>query len=149
MTEKERIELAIKKGVKYEPKTGNIIGIKGNPITNKNTGGYIYFPVHVKGKKYNVRGHRFAWFYIHKEIPNIIDHINKIRHDNRIVNLRNVNSQQNQFNSKRKGYSKAKNPNKWRARINLNKKEISLGTFNNEDDAKEAYLKAKKKYHII
>jgi len=149
MTEKERIVLAIKRGAKYIPETGDVIGIKGNVITNKNCGGYIYFPVHVNKKKFNIRAHRFAWYYTYNEIPNIIDHINKIRHDNRITNLRNVNAQQNQFNSERKGYSRYKKSQKWRARINLNNKEIVLGYFDNQEDARKAYLKAKEKYHII
>ena len=78
-----------------------------------------------------------------------VDHINHIRHDNRYSNLRIVTNQQNQFNNGcAKGYSKTKN-DKFSAAIRLNGKAIYLGTHNTEQEARNAYLQAKAKYHII
>ena len=82
-------------------------------------------------------------------------HININSLDNRIENLRVVTSQQNVFNKvkrngvKIKGYSWDKENNNWRARIRLNKKLINLGSFTEEADARQAYLTAKEKYHIM
>jgi hypothetical protein len=77
-----------------------------------------------------------------------LDHINGIRNDNRVDNLRIVSNQQNCFNRKNvKGFSTRNN--KFIAEIQLNGQTIPLGTFDNERDARNAYLVAKQKYHII
>lgn len=60
--------------------------------------GYRY--VMISGKLY--REHRLAWLYIHGEWPDIrldIDHINRVRDDNRISNLRLVTRRTNVENS--------------------------------------------------
>jgi len=80
---------------------------------------------------------------------NIIDHIDGDSLNNNIENLRVVTHQQNQFNTKCKGYSWHKASNKWRVRITLNGKEIYGGLFINEEDAKNKYLELKEKYHKI
>ena len=57
--------------------------------------GYIY--VTVNGKQY--LGHRLAWMYCYGHWPkNQIDHINGIRGDNRIENLREATDAQNKQN---------------------------------------------------
>ena len=47
---------------------------------------------------------------------NRIDHENKNRSDNRIINLRNVTQQENCFNTNAKGYYWCKRDKKWRTR---------------------------------
>ena len=79
----------------------------------------------------------------------MIDHINRKKDDNRLENLHVVNSQQNQFNRDDKGYSWREGRNKWEAHIRVNNKTIYLGMFENEEDARNAYLEAKAKLHII
>ena len=77
-----------------------------------------------------------------------IDHIDGNRLNNSVDNLRIVTNSQNHFNRKNtKGYCRHKN--KWQAAIKINQKNINLGRFENENDAKEAYLNAKRLYHII
>jgi hypothetical protein len=79
-----------------------------------------------------------------------IDHIDGNTLNNSANNLRIVSNQQNCFNrTKAKGYSLYKRNNKWRSHIVLNGKKIHLGLFKNENDAREAYLNAKRIYHII
>jgi hypothetical protein len=79
-----------------------------------------------------------------------IDHINQNPLDNRIENLRVVSHTQNVWNRNYgKGVSYKININKWIARITVNKRTIHLGSFATEDEAKQAYLSAKEKYHII
>jgi len=106
-----------------------------------------YIPVH--GKRY--QEHRLIWVYHYGDIPNglEIDHINRVPDDNRIENLRLVTPDENKFNTNAKGYNWNKRNKKWQARIKINKKSKSLGHFNNEEDARQAYLKAKKEHHII
>ena len=74
----------------------------------------------------------------------------EIRDDNRILNLRSVTHQQNQWNrTKAKGYYFFKRDKKWKSKIYLNNKEINLGTYNTEEEARTAYLQAKEIYHKI
>lgn len=83
-----------------------------------------------------------------------VDHINGDKLDNRKSNLRIVTSQLNQFNSHnkgsgnniRKGVSFRKDRNKWRAYITIDGKQINLGTFNTENEAIEARIKAEENY---
>lgn len=149
MTREERLLEAINQGYTYNPETGIIVGKRGNDIKCKNTKGYIRFDLYVDGKSYNVCGHQFAYFSIHNETPNEIDHVNRDRSDNRIENLRSVTRSENQQNKDSKGYSFNKKEKKFQASIKINKKAIHLGWFKEEDDAREAYLNAKKIYHTI
>jgi hypothetical protein len=60
----------------------------------KNNG---YRQIWIDGKRYGAA--RLAWLYVHGEWPkNEIDHINRLRDDNRLVNLRDVTSSENQNN---------------------------------------------------
>jgi len=74
-----------------------------------------------------------------------IDHINRIRDDNRIENLRIVDRFGNTQNTTRKGYYKC--GKKWRACINVNKTRCHLGLFDTQEEAAKAYNIAKNLYH--
>ena len=77
------------------------------------------------------------------------DHINHLRYDNRVENLRLCNNLQNCHNStprigtsKYKGVQQNKYSLNWISGIKVNGKHISLGTYRNEKDAALAYDKA-------
>ena len=89
------------------------------------------------------------WDIFDNSKDNYIDHINRDPGNNSTENLRIVTQQQNQFNRNGKGYSWDVNRNKWAARIRLNGKNIHLGRFDKEEDARAAYLEAKGRLHII
>lgn len=97
----------------------------------------------------NVRypAHRLAWLASYGNLPvGEIDHINGQRSDNRIANLRLVNRSQNHQN--RKGVrGAAMDSGRWTARIGVDGKSIYLGRFDTEEEARAAYLKAKRVYH--
>ena len=76
-----------------------------------------------------------------------IDHINRDRSDNRIENLRLATRSQNIQNAYNRGT--ARRGDKWRARILIDEKRITLGTYNTEEEAHQAYVEAKKKYHGV
>jgi hypothetical protein len=85
----------------------------------------------------------------------IVDHINTHHpEDNRKANLRIVTGSENQMNRKLgknntsgvTGVSWLKKNNVWRARININNKEINLGYFENFSDAVQARINAEEKY---
>lgn len=147
MTRKEKLELSIELGYTYDPETGKIYSRYGREINSKHKMGYIKITSRKFGE---LLAHQFAWYYIHKEIVDIIDHINNDRSDNRICNLRSVTKRQNHWNrSNVKGYYQYKKTNRWFSKIIFNGKPIHLGIYDTEDDAKQAYLNAKEKFHII
>jgi hypothetical protein len=102
--------------------------------------------------------HRLAWIYIYGKSPKKhIDHINGIRTDNRIENLREADSSEN-LQNQRKGhpdskYSKLlgvsfhKRDKKYVSQIKTNGSHKNLGYFNTEEEAYNAYLKAKHQLH--
>lgn len=100
--------------------------------------------------------HRLAWLYMHGEWPaGQIDHINRVRTDNRIANLRVVSRAENSQNTIRSSSKHGvpgvnqRAPHIWQAQITLNGKRISLGFFPTKEDASAAYLKAKQKMHPV
>jgi len=108
----------------------------------------------IKGKVY--REHRLIWLYVYGEMPNgMLDHINRIKTDNRIENLRVVSCSENRQNigklsnnkSGLKGVwfnNKTKN---WCASICADKKKYFVGSFHTKEDAYEAYKTYAKKLH--
>jgi hypothetical protein len=96
--------------------------------------------------------HRLVWVYHNGSIDENmqIDHINGIKDDNKIENLRLVTAQQNCFNRSRlnaKGYTWNKDVKKWQSSIYLNGKMKYLGLFSNEQDARNSYLDNCKVHH--
>jgi len=150
MTREERCKLAIERGFTYDSETGLIYNRFGKIVKSNDKDGYIRFGLTVNKKTYGIGGHQFAWYYMYKECIEQIDHINGIKNDNRIFNLRSVTNQQNQWNrTTAKGYSFFKRDNKWQSKIKLNNKTIFLGLFKTEEEARNAYLQAKEIYHKI
>ena len=106
---------------------------------NKSSG---YITISVDSRSY--RAHRLAWLYVYKKWPeDCIDHINHIRTDNRIENLREVEKSQNQKNMSKDRRNKSghsgviwyKAYEKWSAEIWVNKVKHFLGYFENFEDA--------------
>jgi hypothetical protein len=151
MTELEKCQIAKERGFAYNAITGDIIGINGNPITKKNRFGYRVCSLKINRVRYYIYGHRLAWFLYYGELPkNTIDHVDGDKLNNKMSNLRDVTHQENLFNCVRaKGYSWDSVNKKYAARIKVNNLNIFLGRFDTEQEARNAYLKAKQKYHII
>jgi hypothetical protein len=79
---------------------------------------------------------------------NQVDHIDNCRNNNNIENLRIVNNSENQQNRPlTKGYTWSKTSQKYRSLIKVNNKLIHLGYYDTIDEAREAYLIGKEKYH--
>lgn len=127
---------------------------KGKIVGTRDTNGHLQ--VRIDNKLYLC--HRLAWLYEYGEFPSEqIDHINGIRHDNRISNLRNVSATVNAQNkraaplnnksTKLLGVSHDKESGKFKAYITVFGKQITLGRFVNKDEAHQAYIEAKRKYH--
>jgi hypothetical protein len=104
--------------------------------------GYGYLYIKIDGKIH--KAHTLAWLYVFGYWPkNMIDHKNRIKHDNRLSNLREANYFQNLGNSTMrasntsgfKGVRWHKRSGKWRATI----AHITIGHFDSAEEAAEAY----------
>lgn len=142
MTRLEKCQNLESKGYTYDKDSGKIYGMYGKELTSKDQDGYIILHTGLKA-------HHYAYYCVYGNVDfKMLDHKNRVVDDNRIENLRIVTHQENQWNNGGKGYY-LKNNNKWMSQIQLNGKKIYLGYFNTEDEAKQAYIDAKKKYHKI
>jgi hypothetical protein len=141
----------------YDPETG-IFTWKvraANRITVGQIAGTIsegYVLCRVDGTMY--RAHRLAWLYMTGAWPQgEVDHINHCRSDNRIANLRDVSFALNQQNRKKSSRNAAGltgvTPHglRWRARVKLDGKLVSLGTHDTPEQAHSAYVEAKRRMH--
>lgn len=114
-----------------------------------------YLSICIDGTTYF--SHRLAFAYVNGRWPSKwIDHINGDRSDNRISNLREASSAENNQNrlkeSRRStsgflGVSSDSKRKKFAAAIQVDGKSVFLGRFNSPEIAHEAYLIAKSKLH--
>jgi hypothetical protein len=134
----------------YNPTTGEMISRRTNRDTGWIEDGYKY--ICLKGKDYRV--HRLIWMYLHDRWPTeMIDHINGVKTDNRMCNLREVTAKQNAENrntiqaiSGLKGVFPA-TKNRWKASIGHKGKCINLGMYDTKEEAYEIYCKAAQIFH--
>ncbi len=92
--------------------------------------------------------HRLAWTAVHGTAPaHEIDHINGVRDDNRISNLREATRSQNMMNIAHSGVHWHRARGKWQALIRVNGKRRFLGSFATEQDARAAYERARAELH--
>ena len=86
---------------RYDAATGKLINRKWNReypgVIDKN-GGYVFVWVYFRGERFKLWKHRLVFFLIHRRFPKEIDHINGIKTDNRIENLREVSHSENLTN---------------------------------------------------
>jgi len=142
----------LKELLHYNPETGVFTWLI--PLNNKRRVGEAagslttdgYTEIGIKRVRY--LAHRLAFLYMLGSFPNHeIDHINRVRNDNRWVNLRAATRQQNAHNvpvrkdntSRYKGVHKVKNCHGWTAKCGIGGKVRYLGFFNTEEDAAKAY----------
>lgn len=117
--------------------------------------GYNWYAHNGNGGFYAARGSNTVFLHHIIAGSGMIDHISRDTLDNRRCNLRHCTPSQNNYNSTIrkdnssgvKGIGFRKDNSKWRVRISVEGKCICIGHFNRLEDAKEARIKASKKYH--
>lgn len=122
---------------------------KGDNPTYKHNEGYL--SILIGGKEY--LAHRIIWFMETGYMPEQVDHINHIRDDNSWDNLREVKHRENQLNMGiKKNNSTGVNgvrilpSGRFCAYIMINRKQISLGTYDTLKEASIARSNADIKY---
>jgi HNH endonuclease/AP2 domain len=131
--------------LRYDPETGEFYWRARNGNRAGGVSGDGYWYIMIDGKSY--LAHRLAWLYVHGYFPEELDHINRIRSDCRIVNLREATRSQGRMNSSVhrdnrsgfKGVSWDKRADKYRAQIAFRGKNVQLGSFGTAREAAMAY----------
>lgn len=107
-----------------------------------------YREIGINGKVY--RAHRLAFLWMTGEMPaDRVDHINRDPDDNRWTNLRPCSQAENCLNrgARRDGTSRflgvSRSGSRWRAQLKMKGKKASLGYFDTEEEAHQAYVDAK------
>lgn len=139
----------------YDPDTGEFRwkvkrtgGVKcGDVAGYTDLNGYNI--IKVKGKLY--KSHRLAWMYMYGCFPkDYTDHINGIKTDNRISNLRESNNRENQCNQTRHRSGKLpgcthrkrtkRRNERWITAISIDGVSKHIGCFSSEEAAHHTYL---------
>lgn len=127
---------------------GRFAGAKAG---NLKSDGYVEVSIYARQYK----AHRICWLIHHGEWPEIVDHINQIPSDNRIINLRSVDNATNLQNaplystnkSGVNGVSWHKPSNKWVVSIAVGGKNKHLGLFSDLGEAAAARAAANIQYN--
>lgn len=149
----------LKEILRYDHETGNFywkvalathikIGDKAGFLDSR------YIRISIDRKRY--QAHRLAWLYVYGKFPEQhIDHINGVKTDNRIENLRDVDILTNNQNMREASKSStlgilgvSPRNGRFRARIGVNGKIINLGTYDTVEEAYQAYLEGKRTHHM-
>jgi hypothetical protein len=147
----------------YDKETGNLIRI----ITSKNNQQYLNKVAGSKWRNGRVivsvpggrrfQAHRLVWLWVYGEGPkHEIDHINGNPSDNRIENLRDVTRSVNGENQRTAmvdsrsgilGATWVESRQRYHVAIKAKGKHYFIGSFKDQDQAREAYVTAKRKLH--
>jgi len=112
-----------------------------------------YRVISINGLSY--RRHRLIWAYFNSDPgPLEIDHINRIKGDDRLENLRKATRAENSYNttystnkSGAPGVCWHKRDKKWRVCIKSAGENVHLGYFDDLEDARRAYIEASIEIH--
>jgi HNH endonuclease len=142
---------------KFEYKDGQLywkVATRGNRIGDKAgcSHGDGYVSVGVDGKK--LMAHRIIFCMQHGYMPELVDHINGDRKNNRIENLRAATKRQNAQNTKLRGNSSTglknvrwhKLEKKWQVSLRIEGKETHFGYYDDVELADLVATEARDKY---
>lgn len=115
--------------------------------------GYLHVRLIKDGEYKNYRVHRLVMAAFKGESKLTIDHINGVKWDNRLENLRYcTNRQNNVFHQIKSGKNLTgayKIKNRWSSIISFKRKPIYLGCYKTAEEAHQRYLEESKKLHEI
>lgn len=138
---------------RFKNNNGGLVKVEEKILTNhKDKKGYNFNTICKNGKIFSLRTHRIVAKHF---IPNPknkpqVNHINRIRHDNRVDNLEWCTNRENishskvflKSSSKYVGVHYVGKYNKWTSQIHIKGTTYSLGYCKTEKEAKDNYEKA-------
>jgi len=115
--------------------------------------GYVFLILRKDNKSSNKYIHRLVAEAFIGNTDLQVNHINGIKQDNSLENLEFVSNRENNSHRYHKeghltGAHFNKTANKWQSAIKINKKNISLGYFDSQEEAHNAYKKACIDYNV-
>lgn len=143
----------LKRLLAYSSESGEFTWLKtSKKAGNSHHTGYSY--IKIGGKLYSA--HRLAWLYMFGESPRQdLDHINKVRSDNRICNLRLASRVENNrnrglnSNSKTgfKGVTLHRLTGRFQASASVAGRKKYIGLYDTPEEASKAYQEFAKVHH--
>ena len=99
MTDRTQVLEYVKKNYTYDPVRGVVLNRKGRVVKGSiQNDGYLYLNTHMGKERITLSMHHVVWVLVYGRWPMTIDHVNGIKTDNRIGNLREVTAAENQEN---------------------------------------------------
>lgn len=139
--------------IEYFPATGDMVWrATGKRAGCRRADGYVV--IRIDGVLYY--RHRLAWVYMNGCHPEqAIDHINGVKGDDRLENLRDVDIRTNSENQRKPKLKTSaagflgvqKNHSGWQAVIWVKGERLCLGTYKTPEIAHSAYVAAKREMH--
>ncbi len=140
----------------YDAETGHLLWQvertkRGGRTKAGDRAGYLapdgYRAINICGRPH--KEHRLIWLWVHGQLPeHDLDHVNRVRDDNRLANLRSATRSQNIANSVSrtasglKGAYRNKSYGRWFSHIAIDGRLTKLGYFDTAEEAHAAYVVA-------
>jgi len=143
----------LKDNLRYDSETGNLLwttptsrGRRKRALVGATTGsGYMGFLGCIDRKQVFYSNHRVVWFLNYGSVPEMLDHIDGDRLNNKVENLRPTTNSLNQRNRLSYGVCKFKGVSiehgKYRCRVSKGGKLIHVGVFDTAEEAAREYDK--------
>lgn len=154
MSVRDLSQSRLKEVLDYDPETGIFTWKtdKGTAKVGQIAGSISKGYRHIKLSNRVYKAHHLAWLFVYGELPKEIDHINHIKDDNSIKNLRLADRKQNGRNqslhkTNTSGIAGVRQiANRWRADIMIDGKPLYLGRFKSKEGAVQARKTAERLY---
>jgi hypothetical protein len=137
----------------FEYRDGELFSLKKCSLVARYALKAKYKRTLINGKQYLI--HRIVFLYHYGYLPKCVDHIDGNPLNNKIENLREATTSQNQHNSKKpitnksgiKGVSWHKSANKWFVSLKIQRRKFYFGLYKDIELAELVAIEARNKYH--